>query len=282
MNISQTPEKIRALIAPLRGQRIALVPTMGCLHAGHISLIRKAKYLADVVVVSIYVNPLQFGENEDFNQYPKTFEKDAEICKNEGVDVIFHPENLYPENGARVTLKVSDMSNMLCGIARPSHFDGVLTVVNMLFNIIQPNIAIFGEKDWQQLAIIRRMVSDLHMPIEIVGSEIIRETDGLAMSSRNRYLNPSERQQSLVLSEVIRLIKNNIQQGEKTTKSINLGMDNLKKHDISPDYLEIRNEITLQPENTITPQSRMFIAAKIGKTRLIDNISLKTESENTL
>ncbi len=281
MNISQTPEQTRALIAPLRGQRIALVPTMGCLHAGHISLIRKAKSLADVVIVSIYVNPLQFGENEDFNQYPRTFEKDADICKNEGVDIIFHPENLYPDNGAKVTLKVSDLSNILCGISRPSHFDGVVTVVNMLFNIIQPNIAIFGEKDWQQLAIIRRMVSDLHMPIEIIGSEIIRETDGLAMSSRNRYLSPSERQQSLALSQVMHLMKNNSQQGEKTSETIKYGIENLNNYNISLDYLEIRNELTLKPEHSITPESRIFIAVKVGKTRLIDNISLKMESEIT-
>jgi len=281
MNISQTPEQTRALIAPLRGQRIALVPTMGCLHAGHISLIRKAKSLADVVIVSIYVNPLQFGVNEDFNQYPRTFEKDADICKNEGVDIIFHPENLYPDNGAKVTLKVSDLSNILCGISRPSHFDGVVTVVNMLFNIIQPNIAIFGEKDWQQLAIIRRMVSDLHMPIEIIGSEIIRETDGLAMSSRNRYLSPSERQQSLALSQVMHLMKNNSQQGEKTSETIKYGIENLNNYNISLDYLEIRNELTLKPEHSITPESRIFIAVKVGKTRLIDNISLKMESEIT-
>jgi len=282
MIIAETPDKIQQYLVPLRQKCIALVPTMGCLHEGHISLIRKAKELADIVVVSIYVNPLQFGKNEDFNKYPKTFEKDAEICKNEGVDAIFHPENLYPDGGAKVTLKVSEMNAMLCGISRPSHFDGVVTVVNMLFNIIQPNISVFGEKDWQQLAIIRRMASDLHIPIEIVGSKIIRENDGLAMSSRNRYLSPSERQKSLVLSQVMKLIKSNIKQGQKASKSIKFGIGNLKNHAISPDYLEIRDELTLKPENSITSQSRLFIAAKIGKTRLIDNISLNTESENTL
>ena len=282
MNISETPEQIRQFLAPLRSKNIAFVATMGCLHAGHINLIRKAKSLADVVVVSIYVNPMQFGENEDFSKYPNTFEKDTEICKNEGVDVIFHPSNLYPSDGAKVTLKVRDISNLLCGISRPSHFDGVVTVVNMLFNIIRPDIAIFGEKDWQQLAIIRRMVSDLHMPIEIIGSDIIRESDGLAMSSRNRYLSPSERQKSLCLSQTMLLVKNNIQQGEKASKSLQFGIDNLKKYDIQPEYIEIRDELTLKPENTITPQSRMFIAAKIGTTRLIDNTSLKSATENTL
>jgi len=282
MNISKTPEQIRQYLAPLRKRSIALVATMGCLHEGHISLIRKAKSLADIVVVSIYVNPMQFGENEDFNQYPKTFEKDAEICKNEGVDAIFHPENLYPDDGAKITLKASAMSNILCGISRPSHFDGVVTVVNMLFNIIQPNISVFGEKDWQQLAIIRRMISDLHMPIEIIGSEIIRENDGLAMSSRNRYLNPDEHQKSLILSQTMFLIKKNIKQDQKTSKSIQFGIDNLKNNAISIEYLDVCNELTLTPENTITPQSRIFIAAKIGKTRLIDNISLRIESEKIL
>ncbi|MDQ6968803.1 MAG: pantoate--beta-alanine ligase [Mariprofundaceae bacterium] len=282
MNISQTPEKIRELLTPLRGQHIALVPTMGCLHAGHISLIRKAKSLADVVIVSIYVNPLQFGENEDFHQYPKTFEKDAEICKNEGVDVIFHPKNLYPDDGPNITLKISHMGHLLCGKSRPTHFDGVVTVVNILFNIIHPDIAIFGEKDWQQLAIIRRMVSDLHMPIEVIGSEIIREADGLAMSSRNRYLSPDERQKSLFLSQTMLLMKSNTKNSHKASKIIRFGIDNLKKYGISIEYLEICNELTLNPENSITPQSRIFIAAKIGSTRLIDNMPLSITTENTL
>jgi len=280
--ISQTPEQIRSYLAPFRQKRIALVPTMGCLHEGHISLIRKAKSLADVVVVSIYVNPLQFGENEDFSQYPINFEKDEEICKKEGVDCIFHPHNLYPEDGAKITLQVSQIGDMLCGASRAGHFDGVATVVNILFNIIQPNIAIFGEKDWQQRAIIRRMVSDLHMAIEVIGCAIVREHDGLALSSRNRYLSPDEREKSLLLSQTMLLIKNSIKLGEKTSKIIKFGIDNFKKHDISPEYLEIRDELTLNLENIITSQSRLFLAAKIGHTRLIDNTSLKLEMENTL
>jgi len=282
MNIAETPEQIRQYLTPLRQKRIALVPTMGCLHEGHISLIRKAKALADVVIVSIYVNPLQFGENEDFNQYPRTFGKDTNICKKEGVDCIFHPHNLYPDDGAKVTLHVSDIDNMLCGASRPGHFDGVVTVVNILFNIIQPNIAIFGEKDWQQLAIIRRMVSDLHMPINIIGGAIVREHDGLALSSRNRYLNPDERKKSLHLSQTMLHMKNNIKLGEKTSKIITIGIDNLKKYNILSEYIEIRHELTLKHEHTITEQSRIFLAAKIGHTRLIDNTSLKLEMENTL
>jgi len=280
--ITENPKQIRQYLASFRHQRIALVPTMGCLHEGHISLIRKAKALADVVVVSIYVNPLQFGENEDFGQYPRTFEKDAGICKKEGVDCIFHPHSLYPEGGAKITLHVSELDNILCGASRHGHFDGVVTVVNILFNIIQPNISIFGEKDWQQLSIIRRMVSDLHLPIDIIGSKIIREPDGLAMSSRNRYLSPHERQKSLYLSHTMMLIKKTIKIDEKASKFINYGIDNLKNNHIYPEYLEIRNELTLKPENTITPQSRLFIAAKIGNTRLIDNTSLKPDMELTL
>jgi len=282
MMIAKTPEKIQQYLAPLRNKSIALVPTMGCLHAGHISLIRKAKELADIVVVSIYVNPMQFGKHEDFGQYPRTFEEDAEICNNEGVDAIFHPKNLYSDDGAKVALKVSGMDHMLCGISRPSHFDGVATVVNMLFNIIQPNIAVFGEKDWQQLAIIRRMVSDLQLPIEIIGSEIIREDDNLAMSSRNRYLNPNERQKSLALFQTMLLMKQNTHSHLNVSDIIKVGINNLKEQGIYPEYLEIRNELTLEPENSLTSQSRMFIAANMGNTRLIDNMSLKIESGNTL
>jgi len=275
MIIATTTKQIREQLQAARHQSIAIVPTMGCLHAGHISLIRKAKKCADVVVVSIYVNPLQFGENEDFSDYPRVFENDAEICSHEGVDFIFHPHNLYPDDGSNITLKVHHMNTMLCGISRPSHFDGVVTVVNMLFNIIQPNSAIFGQKDWQQLAIIRRMVSDLHMPIDIIGCDIVREADGLAMSSRNRYLSAKERQKAVILSQTMEMMKKHTFHKEKTAKIIDIGKDNLKKHSISQEYLEIRNELTLKPEPMITPHSRIFLAAKIGNTRLIDNTSLK-------
>lgn len=282
MMIATNAKQMREQLQAVRSQCIAFVPTMGCLHGGHISLIRKARTLADMVVVSIYVNPLQFGENEDFGKYPRVFEQDAEICKKEGVNFIFHPHNLYPDNGSNITLKVRHMSDMLCGASRPGHFDGVVTVVNMLFNIIQPDIAIFGEKDWQQLAIIRRMVSDLHMPVEILGSNIVREKDGLAMSSRNRYLSAEEREKALVLSQTLEMMKNNTFYEQKTSEIVALGLDNLKKNAISPEYLEIRNELTLQPESTISPHSRIFIAAKIGSTRLIDNAAIQPCMEKKL
>ena len=274
MIIADHPTALRQYLAGVKQKRIALVPTMGCLHAGHISLIRKAKSLADIVVVSIYVNPLQFGANEDLDNYPRVFEDDAAICKAEGVGCVFHPHDLYPEDGAKITLKVHALDNMLCGASRSGHFDGVVTVVSILFNLVQPNIAVFGEKDWQQLAIIRRMVSDLHMPVEIIGSEIVREPDGLAMSSRNRYLSPAERQKALRLSQALYLMQNDINIGGKAINIIDVGIDNLKKHQIFPEYLEIRHALTLKPENTITSQSRIFIAAKIGNTRLIDNAAL--------
>jgi len=274
MIIADNPTALRQYLAGVKQKRIALVPTMGCLHEGHISLIRKAKSLADIVVVSIYVNPLQFGAGEDLDNYPRVFEDDAAICKAEGVDCVFHPHNLYPEGGAKITLKVHALDNMLCGASRSGHFDGVVTVVSLLFNLVQPNIAVFGEKDWQQLAIIRRMVSDLHMPVKIISSEIVREADGLAMSSRNRYLSLAERQKALLLPQTLCLMKADMNIGEKASKIIAVGIDNLKKHRIYPEYLEIRHELTLKPENTITPQSRIFIAAKIGNTRLIDNAAL--------
>ncbi|MDQ6994304.1 MAG: pantoate--beta-alanine ligase [Mariprofundaceae bacterium] len=259
----------------LRQDSIALVPTMGCLHAGHVSLIRKAKRLADVVVVSIYVNPLQFGEGEDFEQYPRTFEEDARICETEGVDVLFHPHNLYADDGAKITLKVHEMDGVLCGASRVGHFDGVVTVVNMLFNIVQPNLAVFGEKDWQQLTILRRMVADLHMPVSIVGSALIREEDGLAMSSRNRYLKDDERQQALLLSQVLRLMQQLALQGKTNKQILDLGLRYLAEAHIQVEYLDIRHENNLLPSMGMPlPTDRLFVAARVGSTRLIDTMPL--------
>ncbi|MDQ6955130.1 MAG: pantoate--beta-alanine ligase [Mariprofundaceae bacterium] len=276
MKSIRSTQQVRQYLAPFREERIALVPTMGCLHAGHISLIRKAKRLADIVVVSIYVNPRQFGEHEDFSQYPKTFEKDEELCRKEGVHCIFHPEKLYADDGPKITSKVAHMDQMLCGVSRSGHFDGVATVVNILFNIIQPNIAIFGEKDWQQLAIIRRMAYDLHMPIEIIGSGIVREHDGLAMSSRNRYLNACEREKASMLYASLKRIQQLAENSKNIDYLLEEGHDFLDKHQLSAEYLEIRNENNLEIIHQLkadTP-ARIFIAVKIGQTRLIDNIPL--------
>ena len=196
ITIESTAELRRELEPAPRGRRVALVPTMGCLHAGHMSLIRLAKELADLVVVSIYVNPLQFGPGEDLATYPRPFEADAGQCREAGVDLLFHPQDLYPHGEPEVSLRVRGLSDVLCGASRPGHFDGVATVVNILFNIVCPDVAVFGEKDWQQLAIIRRMAQDLAMPVSIIGAPILREADGLAMSSRNRYLRGDERRQA--------------------------------------------------------------------------------------
>jgi len=280
MNIVETPEKLRHALAGYRGsERIAFVPTMGCLHEGHLSLIRKAKRLADIVVVSIYVNPMQFGPNEDFDAYPRTFEEDAALCEQEGVDVLFHPANLYPKGGIRVSLTVDELDHCLCGATRPGHFDGVVTVVNILFNIVQPAIALFGEKDWQQLAIINRMARDLHMPVEVVGAPIHREADGLAMSSRNRYLSEADRELAPMLHEALLGMRLRYEQGVKEIERlIEFGLNDLKGHGIVPEYLEIRDAATLKAVASVTTPCRIFIAAKIGNARLIDNIALDPDN----
>jgi pantoate--beta-alanine ligase len=276
MKIIRDADELRLQLAGLRNERIALVPTMGCLHEGHLSLIRKAKRLADIVVVSVYVNPLQFGPNEDFSSYPRTFNADADLCREQGVDIIFHPENLYPHAGPQVTLKVSGLDEGLCGTNRPGHFDGMATVVNILFNIVQPDLAIFGEKDWQQLTIIRRMASDLHMPVEIVGSETLREEDGLAMSSRNRYLNADERRQATALFAALEAMHKQAASGEQQVAALlQTGATLLDQHGIVPEYLEIRHEDSLAPIDSLDEgPARAFVAARVGPARLIDNLSL--------
>jgi len=276
MNVIETTAELRRILAPVRSQQhIAFVPTMGCLHEGHLSLMRKARRLADIVIVSIYVNPMQFGPNEDFDAYPRTFEADAALCEKEGVDIIFPPHNLSPADGLRISLKVDELDNCLCGAARPGHFDGVVTVVNMLFNIVQPDIAIFGEKDWQQLSIIRCMGDDLQMNIEIIGEPTYREADGLAMSSRNRYLSPDERNLAPRLHEVLQYMRDAFEQGESSAAAlIRQGRAKLADAAIEPEYLEIRDANSLQSVTTIETPCRILIAAKIGSARLIDNIPL--------
>jgi len=279
MIVAETVTDLRRALAPSRGKdRIALVPTMGCLHEGHASLIRKARGLADIVVVSIYVNPLQFGPNEDFDRYPRTFEADKALCASEGADIIFHPASLYPEGGPQVTLTVDDkLADTLCGAHRPGHFDGVATVVNMLFNIVQPEIAVFGEKDWQQLTIIRRMVADLQLPVEIIGGETVREADGLAMSSRNRYLGEDARRQAVALSRALLSMRTEAAAGMHNTSELLIEARKvLATAAIVPEYLDIRDANTLQPLEKLRPgtPARAFIAAKVGNARLIDNMPL--------
>lgn len=285
MNIATTTTELRHILAPMRRkERIAFVPTMGCLHEGHLSLIRKAKRLADIVVVSIYVNPMQFGPDEDLDAYPRTFEQDSELCKKEGVNIIFHPENLYPADGMKISLKASRLDSCLCGAARPGHFDGVVTVVNMLFNIVQPDIALFGEKDYQQLTIINRMVHDLQMNVEVIGGETLREPDGLAMSSRNRYLSEEDRKRALFLHQSLQKVAENSTNGEKNCKNLIKDAKKwLKSKNIDPEYLEIRSATSLAPIDELneTP-ARIFIAATIGNARLIDNIALEHVTGNMI
>ncbi|WP_018293498.1 pantoate--beta-alanine ligase [Mariprofundus ferrooxydans] len=283
MRIAHTPAEIRRQLKSLRASKtIAFVPTMGCLHAGHMSLIRKAKQLADIVVVSIYVNPLQFGPNEDLDNYPRTFDADAKLCADAGVDFLFNPATLYPASGPKITLKATQLSEHLCGEARPGHFDGVITVVNILFNIVQPDIALFGEKDWQQLAIIRRMVSDLQMAVEVLGVETVREPDGLAMSSRNRYLSETDRNRAVALSKALRAMQQLATAGES---DIGVLKDRanaiLAAADISAEYLDVRNPNSLKNKNRLNSRpARAFIAARVGSARLIDNIPLHQTEES--
>jgi len=281
MRIAHTAAELRRQLQPLRTHNtIAFVPTMGCLHAGHLSLIAQARERADIVIVSIYINPLQFGAHEDLDAYPRTFDDDAKACAEAGVDFIFHPSSLYPDNGPDITLKAGKLATCLCGAARPGHFDGVVTVVNILFNIVRPDIAVFGEKDWQQLAIIRRMVSDLQMPVEIIGSDIIRQPDGLAMSSRNRYLAPAERQQALALSQALNAMQQAALAGEADTETLKtIARNILDAAAITVEYLDVRAADSLQLTHTLGDSpARAFIAARIGKTRLIDNMPLEWAS----
>ncbi|RMG92055.1 MAG: pantoate--beta-alanine ligase [Zetaproteobacteria bacterium] len=281
MRVAHNPTEIQQSLGTLRKQKsIAFVPTMGNLHDGHLKLIAKARELADIVVTSIYVNPLQFGPEEDFDTYPRTFEEDAKKCQASGVDFIFHPDNLYTQDGPKVTLCVdTSLSVPLCGSKRPGHFNGVATVVNLLFNIVQPDFALFGEKDWQQLVIIRRMVQDLHMPVTIVGVPTQRESDGLAMSSRNRYLTPDERLRAASLSRCLHTIRQGFHDGESDSKLLlERGRNVLAGADIEPEYLEICDEETLEPLPRLSRsmRARAFVAARIGKARLIDNMPLYT------
>lgn len=278
MKIIESPDQLRAHLSAQREKgKIALVPTMGCLHQGHLKLIEMAKEKADFVVVSIYVNPAQFGPNEDFTNYPRTPGQDISLCQDAGVDVLFTPRQLYADDGPLVSLRVTELNNCLCGRSRPHHFNGVVTIVSILFNLVQPDVAVFGEKDYQQLVIIRRMVTDLHFPVKIIGVPTVREADGLALSSRNMYLDDRERMISSRLYHSLKKIDEGIRAGER---SIDRLVDRARSHlvasGIEPEYLEIREAETLKTLVTLGKKpARAFIAARIGKARLIDNIPLE-------
>lgn len=259
-------------------QSIAFVPTMGNLHEGHLDLVRRARQLCDVVVVSIFVNPLQFGPQEDLDAYPRTLAADREKLFAEGVQVLYAPavEEIYPEGmAAQTVVHVPDLGDMLCGSSRPGHFDGVTTIVGKLFNIVQPDVAVFGEKDFQQLSIVRRMVRDLCIPVEIVGVATSRDADGLALSSRNGYLSAEERRIAPVLHQTLNSCR----------EAIACGFDNflqLESHarmqllqaGFDPDYFAIRDAATLRPVTEDTEEIAILTAARLGSTRLIDNVRL--------
>jgi len=257
--------------------RLGLVPTMGALHDGHLSLVRAAKSRCDAVTVSIFVNPTQFGPTEDFAKYPRTFERDHELLQKEGVDFIFAPsvEEMYPA-GAITWVTVEGMSDRLCGRSRPGHFRGVTTVVAKLFHIVEPDLAFFGQKDAAQAAIIRRMVRDLNLPVEIVVCPIIREPSGLAMSSRNAYLSAEQRQSALVLYRSLKEIQRRFQVGERDSDKLIAAGNEIVAADSSVrlDYLEIVDPETLEPLPSVNRSALVAIAAFVGTTRLIDNVLL--------
>ncbi|MDQ6976266.1 MAG: pantoate--beta-alanine ligase [Mariprofundaceae bacterium] len=276
MQLIEKTDDLRHELAALRSkERIALIATMGCLHDGHISLIRKAKRLADVVVVSIYVNPLQFSAEEDLDRYLRPFAEDTRRCEAEGVDLLFHPESLFATPEPMVTLHVQTLGECLCGRFRPGHFDGMLTVVNALFNIVEPDLAIFGEKDWQQLSIVRRMVYDLNMPVAIASAPIMREENGLAMSSRNQYLTVAERKRATCLFQALTVMRKACLAGETNcVPLLAMATTVLRNEGLDAEYLEIRNSNTLKPISTIEADAHAFIAVRINNTRLIDNMAL--------
>ncbi|MFT6776886.1 MAG: pantoate--beta-alanine ligase [Paraglaciecola sp.] len=258
---------------------IAFVPTMGNLHQGHLNLVREAKKQADIVVVSIFVNPMQFGPDEDLDAYPRTLESDSRLLKNLGVDVLFMPKvsDIYARGLEQQTfVEVPGLSYMICGASRPGHFRGVATIVCKLFNMVQPNSAFFGEKDFQQLQVIKAMVTDLSMNLKVFGVTTTRENDGLAMSSRNQYLKSEERKLAPILYEKMQKISDEVQTGRRdfTTLTQEYKLQ-LSKLGFNPDYLEIRSAETLLQPGHEDKHLVLLVAAFLGKTRLIDNLQIK-------
>ncbi|WAW14908.1 pantoate--beta-alanine ligase [Peptostreptococcus equinus] len=278
MEIITSIEQIREISENIRknGQSLAMVPTMGCLHEGHKSLIDKARKENDKLIVSIFVNPMQFGPDEDYDNYPRDLEADSKLCQNAGVDYIFHPkaDEMYPNSFSTYVEPCKQMTDILCGISRPGHFRGVCTVLAKFFSIIRPNRAYFGQKDAQQLAIVKRMVKDLNLNVEITGCPIIREEDGLAKSSRNLYLNEDERKAASILRKSILLGLKEIDAGQKSSqKVLDTIKSNIEKEKLAKiDYVEILDFDTFERVDDIQGNILIALAVYIGKTRLIDNI----------
>ncbi len=273
-------EELRADLGSLRkqGRQIALVPTMGNLHPGHLSLVNNARQLADVVVTSIFVNPFQFGKNEDYDTYPRTFDSDIEALDREGCDVLFAPPGglIYPRGDEAVTrVEVPSLSNILCGESRPTYFRGVATVVNILLNMVQPDFALFGEKDFQQTLVVTRMARDLHMQVRIIPVATVREADGLAMSSRNNYLTPTERRAAPGLYETLGTIRRKILAGATDFHGLaQRGTEQLAFKGFQPDYFSIRRQEDLGEPEPGETSLVILAAAWLGKARLIDNVKV--------
>lgn len=280
MKIIHTVQEAREAIAQAcaDGKSIGLVPTMGYFHEGHLSLMKKAREDNGFVVVSVFVNPTQFGPSEDFAAYPRDLAHDAQMAEGVGVDLVFNPpvEEMYP-HGYSTYVEVERLTEVLCGARRPGHFRGVTTVVSKLFNIVQPDRAYFGQKDFQQLKVIQRMVRDLNFPLEVIGMPIFREADGLAMSSRNTYLNPDERKAALVLSKTLKyaqeLVDSGVTSGAELTSKVEEFIRREPLADI--DYVSLVESENLACINTIEDEAVLALAVRIGKTRLIDNVLLK-------
>ena len=280
MKICKTIDEMRATSRTARqsGKRLGLVPTMGALHDGHLSLMRAAKSKCDAVAVSIFVNPLQFGPTEDLAKYPRTFDHDVQLLEKESVDILFAPTpaEMYTP-GAVTYVTVEGLSDKLCGKSRPGHFRGVATVVAKLFHIVEPDLAFFGQKDAAQATIIRRMVRDLNLPIEIVVCPFVREPDGLAMSSRNVYLSPQDRKSATVLNRSLTEVKQRFDQGERNATALIKAAKKVLAQEptVRLDYFEIVDPSTLDPAPKLTGPALVAVAAVVGTTRLIDNILLQ-------
>lgn len=282
MKTEITIQGLSASLHPARASRkiIGFVPTMGNLHEGHLNLVREARRLCDVVVVSIFVNPIQFGPNEDFDSYPRTLEQDSRLLADVGCDIVFAPavEQMYSHHPRLTNISVSEITNDLCGLQRPGHFDGVAVVVTKLFNIVQPDYAFFGQKDYQQLAVIKQLVRDLNMPLEVIGVPIARSEDGLALSSRNGYLSEQHRQTAPSIFKSLKNAEQNLHQGQTLSATLNDIRTVLTTAGFEVDYVEARTP-NLQVIEQFDQDIILFVAAKIGKTRLIDNIEVKYQTD---
>jgi pantoate--beta-alanine ligase len=280
MEIIKTIKEMKEFSSQARGagKTIALVPTMGFFHEGHFSLMREGRRRGNLLIVSLFVNPTQFGPNEDFKNYPRDFDRDRGMAEEVGTDILFAPEagEMYPLD-AQTIVRVEKVTQNLCGRSRPTHFQGVTTVVLMLFEIVMPHVAIFGEKDYQQVVTVQQMVRDLHMSVEVVGMPTVREADGLAMSSRNTYLLPEEREAALSLYRSLQKAKELLQKGERKADRILQEMKGILQSEplVRIDYAQICDAHTLQDVNRIEGDVVVALAAYLGKTRLIDNLTFR-------